>query len=199
MTRTLLAASTLALALALAGTAGVRAQTETAPADAAQEQSYAESHLALARQVVTTSGLARSFQAVIPQMQEALVRQYSRSPASVDAISIVLDRLEPEMELQRRAMVNRAARVIAARLTEAELEEIAAFFASDAGQRYVEVQPVVLDGMISEMQVWSRELNEYLQIRVQAEMLELMEEAEAAQGAGAGAAEGEAAEAPAQQ
>ncbi|GGK40587.1 DUF2059 domain-containing protein [Salinarimonas ramus] len=174
MMRPLLAASTLAVAIALAGaaTTGARAQTEAAPA--AQTQ-FSESHLALAREVVTSSGMARSFQAVIPQMQEGLLRRYGRNPALLDDVTEVIRELEPEMELQRRAMVNRAARVIAARLSEEELTEIAAFFETDAGKRYVEVQPAILDGLISEMQVWSQELNEYLQIRVQAEMVERRE------------------------
>jgi hypothetical protein len=182
MIRTLLAASTLAVAL-IAGagaTTGARAQTETTPAQQAQ---FAEGHLALAREVVTSSGLSRSFDAVIPQMQEGLLRQYGRNPALLDDVTAVLQDLRPEMDLQRRAMVNRAARVLAGRLSEEELQEIAAFFASEAGKRYVEVQPAVLDGLISEMQVWSRELNEYLQIRVQAEMVE-RREAQAQQGGG---------------
>ncbi|MGJ3264473.1 MAG: DUF2059 domain-containing protein [Salinarimonas sp.] len=183
MLRPLLAASTLAVALALAGaaTSGARAQTEATPAAQAQ---LSESHLALAREVVASSGMARSFEAVIPQMQEALLRQYGRNPVLIDDAAAVIQALEPEMELQRRAMLNRAARVIAARLSEEALADIAAFFDSEAGQRYVEVQPAVLDGLISEMQVWSRELNEYLQIRVQAEMLERRE----AQAAGGGEA-----------
>lgn len=180
MIRTLFAASTLALAL-IAGagaTTGARAQSETAPAEQAQ---FSDSHLALARDVVTSSGLSRSFEAVIPQMQEALLRQYGRNPALLDDVTEVIQELRPEMDLQRRAMVNRAARVIAARLSEEDLAQIAAFFDTEAGKRYVEVQPAILDGLISEMQVWSRELNEYLQIRVQAEMVE-RREAQAQQG-----------------
>jgi hypothetical protein len=184
MIRTLLAASTLAIAVAVGGLAatGARAQSEAQPeaAPAAQRQ-FEESHLAVAREVVTSSGMARSFEAVIPQMQEGLLRQYGRNPALLDDAAEVLEELQPEMQLQRRAMVNRAARVIAARLSEEELTAIAAFFATPAGTRWVETQPVVLEGLISEMQEWSQELNEYLQIRVQAEMVE-RREARAAQG-----------------
>lgn len=180
MIRTFLAASTLAIALAVGGlaTTGARAQSETQPE--AQPQ-FAESHLAVARDVVTSSGMARSFEAVIPQMQEGLLRQYGRNPALLDDAAEVIQELQPEMQLQRRAMVNRAARVIAARLSEDELTAIAAFFATPAGMRWVETQPVVLEGLISEMQAWSQELNEYLQIRVQAKMVE-RREARAAQG-----------------
>ncbi|WP_372425076.1 DUF2059 domain-containing protein [Salinarimonas chemoclinalis] len=183
MLRPLLAASTLAVALALAGvaTTGARAQTEATPAAQAQ---FTDSHLAIAREVVASSGMTRSFEAVIPQMQEGLLRQYGRNPTLLEDASAVIRDLGPEMELQRRAMLNRAARVIASRLAEEELTAVAAFFESEAGRRYVEVQPAILDGLISEMQVWSQELNQYLQIRVQAEMVARRE----AQAAGGGAA-----------
>lgn len=173
MIRTLLAAGLFALALVGAGvaTTGAHAQTDAAPEGPAAPTQYSPRHLELARAVVVSSGLSRSFDAVIPQMQEGLLRQYGRNPALVDDAAEAINALEPEMELQRRTMVRRAARVIASRLTEEELAATAAFFQTDAGKRYVEVQPAVLDGLISEMQVWSQELNEYLQIRVQAEMV----------------------------
>lgn len=168
MIRTLLRAGLAALVLA--GGATVATAQTAAPAAPAQSQ-YSESHLALARQVVTSSGLSRSFEAVIPQMEEGLLRQLARNPALVEDATEVVRALRPEMNLQRQVMVNRAARVLAGRLTEEELEGVAAFFDSPAGRRYVEVQPAVLDGLISEMQVWSQELNQYLQIRAQAEMV----------------------------
>ena len=182
MIRTHLVASTLALALAVGGlaTTGARAQSDQ-PAAAPAASQFDASHLAVAREVVASSGMTRSFEAVIPQMQEGLLRQYGRNPALLDDASEVLEELRPEMQLQRRAMVSRAARVIAARLTEEELTAIAAFFATPAGERWVETQPVVLEGLISEMQAWSQELNEYLQIRVQAKMVE-RRESRAAQG-----------------
>lgn len=187
MIRTLLAASTFAIALCVGGlaTTGARAQSAAQPpaeSPAAPARQFADSHLAVAREVVVASGMSRSFEAVIPQMQEGLLRQYGRNPALLDDAAEAIQSLRPEMELQRRAMVNRAARVLAARLTEEELTSIAAFFASPGGARWVETQPVVLEGLISEMQAWSQELNEYLQIRVQAEMV-ARREARGAEGA----------------
>lgn len=172
MIRTTFRAGLVALALSGVST-GAFAQTAApeAPTAPAQTQ-FSESHLALAREVVISSGMSRSFEAVIPQMEEGLLRQFGRNPALVDDAVEVVRSLRPEMELQRQVMVNRAARVIAGRLSEAELQAIATFFESEAGKRYVEVQPAMLDGLISEMQVWSQELTEYLQIRASAEMAE---------------------------
>jgi uncharacterized protein len=150
------AASFMALALQ-AGAA--LAQTE-----------ISESHLEASRMVVTSSGMARSFDAIIPGVQEAIRRQMITQPALAKDANEVFSALEPEMQLQRRAMVNRAARIMAERLTEEELRAIGEFFSSAAGQRYVETQPLVLEDILGAMDAWGLEMAEYIQIRVRAEM-----------------------------
>jgi uncharacterized protein len=134
------------------------------------QQSFTEGHLEAARGVIVGSGMVRTFDVVIPEVQQAMRRQLVTQPAIAREVDEVFEQLEPEMELQRRAMVNRAARIMAERLTEEELSEIAAFFASDAGRRYVETQPVVLEDIILAVDMWGQELSEYIQIRVRAEM-----------------------------
>lgn len=170
MNRHLLAATMLAAAIAL-GAPLPAAQAQDQAAGAARE--FSQRHIAVARDVVRLSGMSRSFQAVVPQFQEMALRQFGGgSPQMMEEVQDILLELRPELELQERAMMNRAARVMAERLTEAELDEVAAFFATDAGRRYVETQPAVLDGVIGEMQVWSEELAEYIDIRVRAKLLE---------------------------
>lgn len=129
-----------------------------------------ESHLDASRTVVTSSGMARSFDAIIPGVQEAIRRQLVTQPALAKDANEVFEALEPEMQLQRRAMVNRAARIMAERLTEEELKAIGEFFNSEVGKRYVETQPLVLEDIFAAMDAWSQEMAEYIQIRVRAEM-----------------------------
>ena len=43
-------------------------------------------------------------------------------------------------------------------------------FKSPAGQKYVLSQPAVLDEMVRQMEVWTRDVSEYVMIRVRAEM-----------------------------
>jgi uncharacterized protein len=134
------------------------------------QQSFSESHLEASRAVIVGSGMVRTFDIVIPEVQQAMRRQLVTQPNLARDIDEVFTILEPEMELQRRAMVNRAARIMAERLTEEELTEIAAFFESDAGRRYVEMQPVVLEDIILAIDMWGQDMAEYIQIRVRAEM-----------------------------
>jgi uncharacterized protein len=150
------AASLLALALC---TGAASAQT-----------SFSDSHIEASRTVVISSGMVRTFDLVLPEVQEAMRRQFVTQPALARDLNEVFVVLEPEMELQRRAMVNRAARVMAERLSEEELRAIGEFFNSPAGKRYVEAQPVILEDMLRAMGAWQDDVAEYIQIRVRAEM-----------------------------
>jgi hypothetical protein len=145
------------------------AQQPSAPPAQAQTQ-YAPSHLVLAREVAIGSGLTRSFDAIIPQFSEQIKQQAVTRPELTKDLDATLVALAPEMELQKQQMIATTARVFASRLSEAELKEVAAFFKSGAGQKYVQTQPLVLDELVREMQTWTQNVAEYLMVRVRAEM-----------------------------
>jgi hypothetical protein len=158
-----------ALALALLS-APLAAQTAppAPPASAAAEPSA--SHLAVAREVAKASGLARSIDAVVPELFDQLKQSAVTRPELTKDLDEVLVALGPEMEKQKLIMSAQAARVFARHLTEAELKEIAAFFNSPIGQKYVSTQPVILDGVVRELQNWTETVSEYVVVRVRAEM-----------------------------
>ncbi len=129
-----------------------------------------DSHLEAGRKVVISSGMSRSFDIIIPNLQEMMRRQMVTNPTAARELEEVFKTLEPEMDLQRRAMVTRAGRLMAQRMTEEELTAIAAFFETPEGRRYVEVQPLVVEDILGTMDVWAEEVAEYLQVRVRVEM-----------------------------
>jgi hypothetical protein len=137
---------------------------------AAQTPAYSANHLALAREVMLNSGIARSFDSIIPAFSDRIRQGAVTRPEITKDLDTVLASLEPEMELQKQAMIETAARIYASRLSEAELNEIATFFRSPAGKRYVETQPQVLDEMVQAMQNWTQDVSEYIMVRVRAEM-----------------------------
>jgi hypothetical protein len=146
------------------------AQTKaTAPA-APAAQTFTPNHLALAREVMLSSGIARSFDSIIPSFADQIRKQAVTRPEIQKDLDEVLTQIQPEMELQKQRMINIAARTYAAKLSEAELTDIANFFRSPAGKRYVETQPALLDEMVHEMQGWTEEVSEYIMVRVRAEM-----------------------------
>ncbi|GJD78698.1 DUF2059 domain-containing protein [Methylobacterium gregans] len=173
MTRRLAAALAI-LAAALPGLASAQAPKPAArpAAPAAQPAPAAPNanHLALAREVMLSSGIARSFDSIIPAFADQIRQQAVTRPELAKDLNEVLAALQPEMELQKQRMVDTAAKIYADKLTEAELKDIAAFFRSPAGKRYVESQPAVLDEMVQAMQSWTQEVSEYVMVRVRAEL-----------------------------
>jgi hypothetical protein len=172
-----LAAATLALCLA-AGAAGAQQRAQPpapaatpapAPAPAPQPQ-FTPAHLGFARDVAIASGITRSFDAILPQFADQIRQQMVTRPELTKDLNEVLKNLEPEMELQKQQMVNTTARVFAARMTEAELKDVAEFFKSPSGLKYVQAQPLVLDELVKEMQTWTQNVAEYIMVRVRAEM-----------------------------
>ena len=171
MTRRLAAALAF-LAVALPSAAPAQAQKPAAPAakPAAAQPAPNANHLALAREVMLSAGLARSFDSIIPAFADQIRQQAVTRPELAKDLDEVLAALQPEMELQKQRMVDTAAKIYADKLTEAELKDIAAFFCSPAGKRYVESQPAVLDEMVQAMQNWTQEVSEYVMVRVRAEL-----------------------------
>ncbi|TVR11284.1 MAG: DUF2059 domain-containing protein [Salinarimonadaceae bacterium] len=133
-------------------------------------QAQSEAMFETARSVVIGSGIDQSFDEVVPAATQALRRRLVTQPTAAAAIDDILKEMAPELALQKRAMVNRAARVVAEVFTEEELTAIDEFFKSDAGRRFVEMQARILEGVFAEMQAWNSEVAEYIQVRVSAEM-----------------------------
>ncbi|KAA0125789.1 DUF2059 domain-containing protein [Methylobacterium sp. P1-11] len=131
---------------------------------------YSPGHLALAREVMLSSGIARSFDSVLPAFADQIRKQTVTRPELSKDLEEVLTSLQPEMELQKQRMIDIAARTYASKFSEAELKEIATFFRSPAGKHYVEAQPQLLDEMVQEMQDWTQDVSEYVMVRVRAEM-----------------------------
>ncbi|MBD8908533.1 DUF2059 domain-containing protein [Methylorubrum zatmanii] len=147
------------------------AKPGTAPPPApAPEPEVSPSHLALAREVMLSSGIARSFDSILPTMADQIRKNAVTRPDLAKDLDEVLKSLDPEMDLQKQRLINIAARIYAKRLSEAELKDIVTFFRSPAGKRYVETQPQILDDMVGAMQDWTQEVSEYVMVRTRAEM-----------------------------
>lgn len=163
----------LALASALAAASAtcfaVPALAQQTPGNAATAQ-IAPAHLALGREAVNLSGIARSFNAIIPQFAAQLKGSFTTRPELTKDLDETLKTLDEEFQKQEGEMVEAAARIYALNLTQTELADIVAFFKSASGKRYVETQPRVLDGLFNEMQSWTQRLSEFMLARVRTEM-----------------------------
>lgn len=165
----LLLAGLLAATLSSPALAQPKAAAPAAPA-APQPAAITPSHLALAKEVMLSSGIARSFDSILPAFGEQIKQAAVTRPELTKDLADVIEKMQPELELQKQRIIDIASRIYATKLTEAELRDIATFFRSPSGKRYVETQPQVLDDMVQAMQTWTQEVSEYMMVRVRAEM-----------------------------
>jgi uncharacterized protein len=152
--------------------AAAQQQKPAAPAAApAAPAEISPAALDLAKEVVQSSGVARSFETLIPQfLEQARASLGTTRPEIAKDLGEVITQIRPEFDKQRDDMMTLAARVFAKRLTEPELKDIATFFKSASGQKYVSTQPLMLDELFGEMQSWTRALSEQIVVRIRAEM-----------------------------
>ena len=151
-----LAATSVALFM-LAGPAF--AQTQPSP-----------SHLALARDVAISSGMSRSFDAMSEPFLQQLQQMNVTRPEIRTDLDQVVAMLRPELEQQKQKMIDNAARAFASRLTEAELKDVAMFYKSPAGVKYVQIQPGVLDDIVRDLATWSQQTAQFVMTRAREEM-----------------------------
>lgn len=164
-------AAAFAAALLQAGIAGPAvAQQPAAPAQTPQSQ-ITPSHLSAAREVVQLSGIAKTYDIFYPQLAESLVANLSRTrPELRNDLIASVRALQPEFEKRDEEMVDSTARNFAAVMSEQALKETAAFFKSEAGKQYVQMQPKVIDQMMAALDVWNRRMSQDLMSRVREEM-----------------------------
>ena len=128
------------------------------------------SHLAAARDVAAASGMTRSFDAMTEPFLDQLQQMNVTRPEIKKDLDEVTAMLRPEIEMQKEKMLDNVARVFALQLTEPELKEIAAFYKTPTGVKYVNVQPGLLDDIVKDLATWTQNVSEYVIIRARAEM-----------------------------
>ncbi|MFM9974100.1 MAG: DUF2059 domain-containing protein [Beijerinckiaceae bacterium] len=142
-----------------------------APQAAPAEAAIAPSHLAVAREVVLGSGLARNFESMVPQIAEQIRSGFSRTrPEIIKDMEESLKSLIVEYSKQSDLMVTASARLYAKRLSEAELREISTFLKTPSGQKYISSQSEVLNELFAEMQVFSQALGNELMDRLRSDL-----------------------------
>jgi hypothetical protein len=127
--------------------------------------------LALAREVVINSGIASSFQVVIPQYLDQIGVTFSRTrPELITDLNSVLANIKLDFNKKVEEMIDTAARLYAERLSQKELEDTASFFKSPSGRKYVGSQPILMNDMFVALQAWSQKISVEMMNRVREEM-----------------------------
>ncbi len=108
--------------------------TLPAPVPALPQPEVPPEKLAMARQVVLASGMGRSFEPMVPQLEEQIPAVITRTrPELSKDVGAVLTQLHPEFSKKTDEMIDIAARIYARRLSDEDLKATVAFFDSPAG------------------------------------------------------------------
>ena len=173
-------AALLNICVPLCGVTGA-AEAQQAPAQQrpakqapAAQQSAAEpsaSHLAAARELVVVSGMSRSFAGVLPTTMQRLTNTFTQTrPELAPDLAAVLVEIKPEFDKRTDQMIDTAAHIFVRLMTEQEVTTAVAFFKSDVGKKYVQVQPIFFNEVINAMQDWQQQMSQDMVARVREEM-----------------------------
>lgn len=127
--------------------------------------------IASAREVVEVKGGSAMFDpvivSVIEQTKGALLQTNPQLAKDLEAVGT---QLRNEFAPRRDELLAQAAKLYAARFTEQELKEMAAFYKSPLGKKMVVQEPLVLEETFNYVQQWGPRVGEEVMNRFRAEM-----------------------------
>lgn len=157
-----------ALLLTLAAANPLFAQT-AAPAVA--QPALAASHLAAARDVVIGSGIAGSFEGIYPEFIARMTQSLGATrPDVLKDLDVALKSIKGEADKRIEDMIMSSARIFADMMTEADLKQVAVFYASDVGKKFNTARPAAIDRIFNILQPWSIKTSDELYTVLRAEM-----------------------------
>lgn len=130
----------------------------------ANAQDISETHLSEARTAIAATKATDSFDSILLNASAGLKNQLTANdPNKADEISAVVDDQAIALAPRRGDLETEAARLFANTFSESELKEIAQFFASPTGQKYLDATPILARELGKSARVWangiSRDLN----------------------------------------
>ncbi len=140
------------------------------PVFAQQAQQPSAGQLAAASEVAIGSGLTGAFDAMTGPMLNQLQQMNVMRPEIRQDLDQVVALIRPEVDQKKQEMIDATARILATRFSEAELKELATFYKSPVGQKWVQLQPGVLDAIVQDMAIWTQRTSEFIMNRAREEM-----------------------------
>ena len=147
--------------------------TPASPAAPAAAAAAAPSPAAIAAAdtILGTIGLKQSIAVVVPRMLSELETNVTRTrPEIKDSLRATLKIIQPEFDQTARETYVQAEAMLASQMSEQEITQVAAFFDSPAGKKYVQVTPVYIQSLGDVTGAWREKLSTDILERARAEM-----------------------------
>ncbi len=103
-------------------------------------------------------------------MQELETNVTRTRPEIRDSLRVTLKAIQPEFDQTAKQTYSEAASLLASQMSEQDIVQVAAFFDSPAGKKYVEVTPIFLQKLGDVTAVWRDKLSTDILERARAEM-----------------------------
>jgi uncharacterized protein len=159
----------LLLGAALFASAGAIAAGPTAPAGGGPPPSPAA--VSAADAILGEIGIKQSIALVVPVMMTQLEHNVtSTRPEIKDSLRQTLHAIQPEFDKSAQQMYVEAATLLASQMSEKELQDVAAFFDSPAGKKYLAAEPVFLQKFAALAGPWREQMSTDIMTRAREEM-----------------------------
>ena len=163
----------LALFVFAALNVSARAADTTPPAAPAATAPAAPSPAAIAAadRILSTIGLKQSIAIVVPGMMQELETNITRTrPEIKDSLRATLKTIQPEFDQTARETYVQAESMLASLMSEQDITQVAAFFDSPAGKKYIAITPVFVQNLSDVTGAWREKLSTDILERARAEM-----------------------------
>ncbi len=142
-----------------------------APPAAAAPAAPSPAAIAAADKILATIGLKQSIAIVVPGMMAELETNVTRTrPEIRDMLRTTLKSIQPEFDLTAKQTYAEAEDLLASQMPEKDITDVAAFFESPAGKKYIEVTPVFLQKLSDVTGAWREKLSTDILVRAREDM-----------------------------
>ncbi len=158
----------LLVATLLASASAWAADTTAATAPAAAPSAAA---LAAADTILGDMGIKQSIALVVPGMLTELERNVTMTrPEIKESLRETLSAIKPEFDKSAQQMFIQAATLLTSQMSEKDIEDVAAFFDSPAGKKYLATEPIFLQKFAALAEPWRQQLSTDIMARAREEM-----------------------------
>jgi uncharacterized protein len=127
--------------------------------------------LTAADTILGAIGLKQSIAIVVPGMMAELETNVTRTrPEIKDSLRATLKTIQPEFDQTAKQTYAQAESMLASQMSEQEIIQVAAFFDSPAGKKYIAVTPVFVRNLSDLTGAWREKLSTDILERARAEM-----------------------------
>jgi len=127
--------------------------------------------VAAADTILADIGIKQSIALVVPGMLTELETNVTRTrPEIKDSLRETLRAIQPEFDKTAVQTFGSAAIILASQMSETEIVELAAFFESPLGKKYVAMEPVFLQNLSDVVAPWREKLSTDILVRAREEM-----------------------------